>query len=228
MSLINFYTQNGWEGKNFNYNLSTKDIAEKVREFCKKTYPGWKFSVRIHSFSGGSEINIDLKGGPFACPIINAENDSYTKKWGIQIHGSISEEENRVTEEVRKALSEVFSYANSFNFSDCDSQIDYFHVNFWLMGTVSGEEEWKMVEKKSVKERKSVSLDNVVSSGVKIVRYSEKCLAIVGDTKPLKTLIKEKFRGRFNPSLTIDGQKVAGWVVACSNVSLEDLEKAFS
>ena len=46
MSKMNFYTQNGWCGSNYNNKLQTKDIAKKVREFAKKNFPGFKFSVR--------------------------------------------------------------------------------------------------------------------------------------------------------------------------------------
>ena len=46
MAKMNFYTQNGWAGSNYDSKLQTKDIAKKVREFAKKNFPAFKFSVR--------------------------------------------------------------------------------------------------------------------------------------------------------------------------------------
>ena len=44
-----------------------------------------------------------------------------------------------------------------------------------------------------------------------LVNYSEKAFAVVGDTREIKDLLKEN-GGRFNPSLTVNGVKCAGWI----------------
>ena len=44
-----------------------------------------------------------------------------------------------------------------------------------------------------------------------IVNYSEKAFAVVGDTREIKDLLKEN-GGRFNPALTVNGMKCAGWI----------------
>lgn len=44
-----------------------------------------------------------------------------------------------------------------------------------------------------------------------LVNYSEKAFAVVGDTREIKDLLK-KNGGRFNPALTINGVKCAGWI----------------
>jgi hypothetical protein len=46
-----------------------------------------------------------------------------------------------------------------------------------------------------------------------LVDYSEKCIAVFGDTKPIKDVIKQA-GGRYNPSLHPGGceEKVEGWV----------------
>ena len=44
-----------------------------------------------------------------------------------------------------------------------------------------------------------------------LVDYSEKAIALFGDTKPIKDILKA-IGGRFNAHLTLDGQKQAGWV----------------
>lgn len=36
MKPMNFYTQNGWAGSNYDSKLSTKEIAAKVRSYAKR------------------------------------------------------------------------------------------------------------------------------------------------------------------------------------------------
>jgi hypothetical protein len=62
------------------------------------------------------------------------------------------------------------------------------------------------------------STDNVseaVPGDFIIVDYSEKAIAVFGDTKPVKEQLKA-LGGRFNPGLTHEGEKKAGWVFSCS------------
>lgn len=50
-----------------------------------------------------------------------------------------------------------------------------------------------------------------ISGAVEIVDYSEKALAVFGETKEIKDQLK-KLGGRFNPSLKHNGEKRAGWI----------------
>lgn len=50
-----------------------------------------------------------------------------------------------------------------------------------------------------------------ISGAVEIVDYSEKALAVFGETKEIKSQLKE-LGGRFNPSLKHNGEKRAGWI----------------
>jgi hypothetical protein len=50
-----------------------------------------------------------------------------------------------------------------------------------------------------------------VSGDFIIVDYSEKALAVFGDTRPIKDELKA-LGGRFNPKLTYEGEKRAGWI----------------
>lgn len=49
-----------------------------------------------------------------------------------------------------------------------------------------------------------------------VVEYSQKALAVLGDTKPIKTQLKA-LGGRFNSRLTYQGERVAGWIFSKSN-----------
>lgn len=51
----------------------------------------------------------------------------------------------------------------------------------------------------------------------KIVDYSEKAFAVVGDTREIKDILKQH-GWRFNPSLTVDGSKCAGWIFSKKNL----------
>ena len=66
-----------------------------------------------------------------------------------------------------------------------------------------------------------VSTGTPVASGVItgnfiIVDYSEKAIAVFGDTKPVKDRLKA-MGGRFNPALTHANEKKAGWIFSRSN-----------
>jgi len=47
--------------------------------------------------------------------------------------------------------------------------------------------------------------------GLQLVDYSDKALALFGNTKPIKDSLKE-MGGRFNPALTLNGERVPGWI----------------
>lgn len=49
------------------------------------------------------------------------------------------------------------------------------------------------------------------TNDIRIVDYSERSIAVIGDTKPKKELLME-LGGKYNPSLKIGGEKVAGWI----------------
>ena len=54
------------------------------------------------------------------------------------------------------------------------------------------------------------------------VKYSEKCIAVFGDTKPIKDSLKE-LGGKFNMNLTHNGEKKPGWIFPTS--CMEDLHQ---
>ena len=55
----------------------------------------------------------------------------------------------------------------------------------------------------------------IIAGSFIVVDYSDKALAIFGDTKTIKDQLKA-LGGRFNPSLTFNGEKTAGWVFSKS------------
>lgn len=210
---MNFYTANGWAGSNYDSKLSTKEISAKVRSYAKKNFPEFKFSVRSEWSMYTDSMYIELKSGP-CVPFVEGSRSaergymstmSTVKGWG-----------NELTPEMFKVLDAVTTYASSFRYNDSDGMQDYFDTNFYIHIEVS--DEYKVIEpkakKSSIKTEKAEEakeMEAVTVEGLEMVDYSEKAIAVFGDTKAIKEQLKE-LGGRFNPSLNYNGEKRAGWI----------------
>lgn len=214
MSKMNFYTQNGWCGSNYNNKLQTKDIAKKVREFAKKNFPGFKFSVRTEWSMYTDSLYVVLKSGP-CVPFV--EGSKLAKRGHFETMSSVkSWEKDGLTPEVFAALDGVTSYASSFRYNDSDGMQDYFDTNFYLK--IEIDDDYKVIEPKAKKtketekeESKAEPLEDSNIEGLEIVEYSEKAIAVFGETKEIKDQLKE-LGGKFNPALKYNGEKRAGWI----------------
>lgn len=213
MKSMNFYTQNGWAGSNYDSKLSTKEIAAKVRSYAKKNFPGFKFSVRSEWSMYADSMAVELKSGP-CVPF--AEGSRSAERGYMSTMSNVKAWKDELTPEVFAALNAVSNYASSFRYDDSDGMQDYFDTNFYLSIKVS--DEYKVIEpkakKSSVKPEKveeAKEVEAVTVEGIEVVDYSEKAIAVFGDTKAIKGQLKE-IGGRFNPSLNYNGEKRAGWI----------------
>lgn len=208
MKAMNFYTQNGWAGSNYDSKLSTKEIAAKVRAYAKKNFPGFKFSVRSEWSMYADSMAIELKAGP-CVPF--AEGSRSAERGYMSTMNIVKGWEGELTPEIFKVLDAVTTYASSFRYDDSDGMQDYFDTNFYLSIKVS--DEYKVIEPKAKKSSvKPEKVEKAVTiEGLEIVDYSEKAIAVFGDTKAIKEQLKE-LGGRFNPSLNYNGEKRAGWI----------------
>lgn len=211
MKAMNFYTQNGWAGSNYDSKLSTKEIAAKVRAYAKKNFPDFKFSIRTEY--GTSSMYIELKSGTNV-PFI--EGSRSAERGYMSTMSSVKAWEDELTPKVFAALNAVSNYASSFRYNDSDGMQDYFDTNFYIHIEVS--DEYKVIEpkakKSSIKTEKveeAKEMEAVTVEGLEVVDYSEKAIAVFGDTKAIKEQLKE-LGGRFNPSLNYNGEKRAGWI----------------
>ena len=211
MKAMNFYTQNGWAGSNYDSKLSTKEIAAKVRAYAKKNFPDFKFSIRTEY--GTSSMYIELKSGTNV-PFI--EGSRSAERGYMSTMSSVKAWEDELTPKVFAALNAVSNYASSFRYNDSDGMQDYFDTNFYIHIEVS--DEYKVIEpkakKSSIKPEKveeAKEMEAVTVEGLEVVDYSEKAIAVFGDTKAIKEQLKE-LGGRFNPSLNYNGEKRAGWI----------------
>lgn len=213
---MNFYTQNGWAGSNYDSKLQTKDVAAKVRAFAKKNFPAFKFSITSMWSMYTDSLYIVLKSGPCA-PFV--EGSRSAKRGYMQTMSSVKGWESDLTAEVFAALDGVTSYASSFRYDDSDGMIDYFDTNFFLKIEVS--DDYTVIEpkpkpKKSPKQGEptkeaKASESDATTEGLEIVDYSEKAIAVFGDTKAIKDELK-KLGGKFNPALKHNGEKRVGWI----------------
>jgi hypothetical protein len=213
MKAMNFYTANGWAGSNYDSKLSTKEIAAKVRSYAKKNFPEFKFSVRSEWSIYTSSMYIELKSGP-CVPFV--EGSRSAERGYMSTMSSVKAWEDELTPKVFAALNAVSNYASSFRYNDSDGMQDYFDTNFYIHIEVS--DEYQVIEPKAKKSNVKVEkveeakeMEAVTVEGLEIVDYSEKAIAVFGDTKAIKEQLKE-LGGRFNPSLNYNGEKRAGWI----------------
>lgn len=208
MRAMNFYTQNGWAGSNYDSKLSTKEIAAKVRFYAKQNFPGFKFSVRSEWSMYTDSMYIELKSGP-CVPFVSGSRSA--ERGYMSTMSTVKGLEDELTPEMFKVLDAVTTYASSFRYNDSDGMQDYFDTNFYIHIGVS--DEYKVIEPKakgsSIKTEKAEGA--VTVEGLEMVDYSEKAIAVFGDTKAIKEQLKE-LGGRFNPSLKYNGEKRAGWI----------------
>lgn len=213
MKAMNFYTANGWSGSNYDSKLSTKEIAANVRAYAKKNFPEFKFSVRSEWSMYTDSMYIELKSGP-CVPFV--EGSRSAERGYMSTMSSVKAWKDELTPEVFASLNAVSNYASSFRYDDSDGMQDYFDTNFYIHIEVS--DEYKVIEpkakKSSVKPEKveeAKEVEAVTVEGIEVVDYSEKAIAVFGDTKAIKEQLKE-LGGRFNPSLNYNGEKRAGWI----------------
>lgn len=221
-----FYTQNGWEGSRYDSRLTTKDISARVKVYTKERYPDYKFSVRCEYFSMGSALHIRLVSGPVAALAPDCGREYISTMSEIKDYPGI-------TDEVRSVMADVVDYANSYNYDDSDSMEDYFDTNFYLHIYIGDygkpyqvvAPKAKKVGRKSEK-KESAAPDQPTrteeqvgtSAALLMVDYSEKAIAVIGDTAQVKDDLKA-MGGRFNRNLMVEGERVAGWVFSKSKTA---------
>lgn len=144
-----FYTQNGWKGSNYDFNLSTKDIAAKVRRFVKEIYPECKFSVTFENASMCSEIYVTLMESPYRLnktydELTNEELYSGNYSYNYQYGRETDENQKRYflkncyTNTIKEIMETVNTFVNSYRRDDSDGMIDYFDCNFYYFGVKVG------------------------------------------------------------------------------------------
>lgn len=215
MAKTNFYTPNGWAGKNYNPRIKGKDVAKLLREYIKENddLNACKWSVRVSDCGYTSDrLSVALMSAPF---------DPFGEEWK-QAHPGYYEAgycdnaavADWVTPQCFKLIEKVKAFVTSYICDDSDSMIDYFDRNIYDRYTVGKfDKPFQTCEPKKAKSKpakaaaKPAAEPAAKATGLQIVDYSAKALAVVGNTKEFKDALK-KLGGKFNSRLSCG----AGWI----------------
>lgn len=143
-----------------NEGLYGASLAKAIRQELKEKLPQCKFSVTKETYSGGQSINVSLMSANFnpfnelTEEVMEKIEDNcrrmFGQFWEQRLEDSISNFRNTttkdkyhqvnqyyvkddvcLTEEAKSVINQALNIINSYNFDDSDSQIDYFHTNFY-------------------------------------------------------------------------------------------------
>ena len=143
-----------------NDNLYGASLSKAIREELKEKLPQCKFSITKETYSGGQSISVSLMSAKFN-PFNELTDEiiekiktncqhSYGSHWESMLEQSIENYKNtttikkyeqlnqyyikddfHLTEKAKDVISKALKIINAYNFDDSDSQIDYFHTNFY-------------------------------------------------------------------------------------------------
>jgi hypothetical protein len=214
--------------------------AALIRAELKEKFPLTKFKVNSENYSMGDNVNISWIDGAAENEVeellakyqygrfngmedlyeyTNCRDDIAQTKY-LFCNRTISNEiylakfeELKQTWDILKDITDI-NATNSYLFANCNcwtarqfvyKRSDGFRkVDLTKPKTISIKEELK-------EEKKLNALLDAGKLGCKLVDYSEKAVAVFGNTKPIKDKLKE-LGGRFNPFLNNNGEKMAGWI----------------
>lgn len=112
------YEEYGWTGKNY-FTHDRSKIITILREWLKKTYPQFTFTVNKNGYSS---INIHIMTMDF-CP---------WKDGNVRMTYEVRRSEDKeLTERAQDIVNNIQSYMNSFNYDHSNSMTDYFDRNFY-------------------------------------------------------------------------------------------------
>jgi hypothetical protein len=207
--------------------------AALIRQELKANFPQTKFKVTSSNYSMGDSVNVSWTNGAAHEQVeqllakyqygrfngmedvyesTNRRDDIAQTKYLFcdrEISNEIylaKFEELKETWEILREITDINATNNElFAFCNCWTarQFVYQRADGFRKVDFTPKEEPK---KEEIKPAPQV-FDNVVE----IVNYSEKAIAVFGDTKPMKDKLKA-LGGRFNPFLNNNGEKMAGWI----------------
>ena len=218
--------KNGWEGKHASEHLSAKEVAERLRKFIKsdKDLSRCKWSVRSGWAAYEYTLDVALMAAPF-----DPFSDEFKGKHpeaaarGYSDHGKV---DDFLSPECRKVMHKVIDFVASYNWDHSDGMIDYFDRNIYDKYYIGGgyNKPFRLIESKKSKklaEQSEIKESAEPVDGLRIIDYSEKAVAVIGETKAVKDRLKE-LGGRFNAKLSCG----PGWIF--SKAKRNDLKAAFN
>ena len=114
---------------------TTTQIAARIRADVKAAQTAGdlprslKVSVTTKYFSGGSSIDLRIRGGLEGIQVYNPERLRIDRDEPNVFHGDVHwPVYTPVFDAIKRRLKSIYS---AYNFDDSDSQVDYFHVRFY-------------------------------------------------------------------------------------------------
>lgn len=239
------------ELKNNPTKSSSANCAAAIREELKKEFEKVKFSVKSSNFSGGDSVSIEWIDGPTSEQVdgvvkkyqyghfngmddiyeySNSREDIPQSKY-VHTNREISDEvKNIVLESLRSFYSEDVEeyqlrqdcyrilYKNAIPSGAIVTGLETTGKNGLL------EDFYKLTfeqTQEETKENTTFELVEVKEGQIQIVDYSEKAIAVIGDTKPIKDKLKD-LGGKFNFRLSCG----SGWIFP--KTKLTEIEAIFS
>jgi hypothetical protein len=108
-----------------------KDIAKAIREYVKKKYPKYKFSVNIDRFAGGQSLRVNWYEADFN-PLVSEE------AWGdikdgktFSVNQYYFETSEKLTKKAIAVIKDVRDFYQQYNYDYSDSQSDYYNTRFY-------------------------------------------------------------------------------------------------
>ena len=157
-------------------------VAKHIRQDLTASFPGQKFSVRKTDYS---TINIEWQDGP-------------TREEVEQIAGKHQRNCTRY-----RWNDDLWDH-NDTAFTSVFGGVDYI---FYYRETAPENREISLYTKPEPKQNKTNKTETIKAEGLQIIDYSEKAIAVIGDTRAIKDTLKS-LGGRFNNRLSCG----AGWI----------------
>jgi len=130
--------------------------------------------------------------------------------WDLRQIAELSEEPYS---DLKSAYNSFFDELKSGHLSECDREetLDFIKVYAEVLRRKDVE---RATQSSSAGAAQPSSAGAAADSRCRLLQYSEKSVAVLGNTKPIKEQLKA-LKGRFNPALTdpaTDGERCAGWI----------------
>lgn len=176
--------------------ISTEEVAKKRAEI-KKAFPNWKLSITRHHHSS---ICVDILQADIQLLLDTEKKSESVNYFYIADH-------YKELPEAKDALLKIYEIINEGN-RTVSVDGDYGNIPQFYVSMSVGQWDKPFVYVKGELIKKLLEPKTPVVAGqVQIIDYSEKAIAVAGDTKPIKETLKA-LGGRFNFHLTCG----AGWV----------------
>jgi hypothetical protein len=191
---------------------SQAQAAAAIRKELKASFPTTKFSVTSDSFSMGDAVRISYTDGP-TTDKVNEIVKKYQYGHFDGMHDMYEMSNNRKDIPQSKYVQVSRSYSAEVR-AEKGAQI----TKDW--GFVAGSYDFDTRVYRALSATDFTTVAPPVAqpiapkteiANIEVVEYSEKAIAVFGNTKPIKEALKN-IGGKFNPYLTKDGAKVAGWI----------------